>query len=336
VTASKSRIVPRRLGDSVLAARVAGDDHGLEGATMASKESQRVSRYWERARQSSMAPEPDDLVTNAQWDVLTGEPGGVDYLEVVADGVPALWAIPHTTAQDAPVLLCFHGGGYVGGSMFTHRKMFAHLAKAIGARALSVDYTLLPQGGVFPRPVAEGVSTYRWLLDQGIPPERIAVIGDSAGGHLAMTVQLRARGEGLPLPVATMLISPWTDMAVTGASLDYNGGKDAIFHKQWIAEMAAGFLNGTDPRHPEAAPLHADLSGFGPIYIQVGDQELLLDDSRMLARHAEQAGVDVRIDEFADQQHSFQMAAGLAPEADDAIDRLATWARPKLGVAEPV
>ena len=145
-----------------------------------------------------------------------------------------------------------------------------------------------------------------------------------------MTVQLRARGEDLPLPAATMLISPWIDLAGSGESLDYNAGKDAIFNKQWILAMAAAFLNGTDPRAPEAAPLHADLSGFGPIYIQVGDQELLLDDSRMLARHAQEAGVDVQLDEFPDQQHSFQMAAGLAPEADDAINRLADWAGPKL------
>jgi monoterpene epsilon-lactone hydrolase len=298
---------------------------------MASKESRRVDRYWKTVRQSAVAPQPDDLVTNAQWDVLTGEPGGVDYLEVDAGGVPALWAVPHRTAQDGPVLLCFHGGGYIGGSMFTHRKMFAHLAKAIGARALVIDYTLLPQGGVFPRPTAEGVAAYQWLLDQGIPAGRIAFAGDSAGGHLAMTVQLRARGQGLPLPVATMLMSPWIDLAVTGASLDYNEGKDLIFTKQWIADMAAGFLDGHDPRDPAAGPLHADLSGFGPIYIQVGDQELLLDDSRMLAQHVQKSGLDVQLDEFPGQQHSFQMAAGLAPEADDAIGRFAAWARPKLG-----
>jgi len=302
---------------------------------MASKQSQRVDRYWTTVRQSTVAPQPDDLVSNAQWDVLTGEPGGVDYLEVDAGGIPALWAVPHGTAQDGPVLLCFHGGGYIGGSMFTHRKMFAHLAKAIGARALVVDYTLLPQGGTFPRPIVEGVTTYQWLLDQGIPAGRIAFAGDSAGGHLAMTAQLRARAQGLPLPVATMLLSPWIDLAVTGGSLDYNEGKDLIFTKQWITDMAAGFFNGHDPRDPAGAPLHADLSGFGPIYIHVGDQELLLDDSRMLAKHAQQSGVDVQLDEFPDQQHSFQMAAGLAPEADDSINRFAAWARPKLGLAEP-
>src|SRR2546423_1992194 len=216
--------------------------------------------------------------------------------------------------------------------MFTHRKMFSRLAKAIGCRALVIDYTLVFQGGVFPRPVIEGLTAYRWLLEQGIPARRILFAGDSAGGQLSVTVQLRAREEALPLPTATMLISPWTDLEVTGESMDYNEDNDALFTKQWIKDMAAAFLNGRDPRDPAASPLHADLTGFGPLYIQVGDQETLLDDSRLFAKHAEQAGLDVRLDEFPGQQHSFQMAAGLAPEADDAIDRLAAWARSLLGL----
>lgn len=300
---------------------------------MASKESERVSRYWEAIQQP---PRPDSLVsTGYGWDVLTGEPGGVDYLEIDAGGVPALWEIPHGVAEDSPTLLCFHGGGYVSGSMFTHRKMFAHLAKAIGARALSIDYTLLSDGGAYPVPIVEGVTAYRWLLDQGIAAGRIAFAGDSAGGGLAMTVQLRARDEGLPLPVAAMLISPWNDLVGMGESLETNEGKDVLFTRDWIAQLAAGFLNDQDPRDELHMPMYADLSGFGALYIQVGDQELLLDDSRMLAVRAREAGVDVRLDEFPDQQHSFQMAAGLAPEADDAIDRLAAWAQSQLGVAAP-
>jgi epsilon-lactone hydrolase len=299
---------------------------------MASKESERVSHFWEIAKE---VPHPDSLVTIDSWEILASEPGGVDYLEVDAGGVPALWELPHEVDEGGPVLLCFHGGGYVGGSVFTHRKMFGHLAKAIGARALSVEYTLLPKGGTFPVPIVEGVRAYRWLLDQGIDADRIAFAGDSAGGGLAMTVQLRARGEGLPLPAATMLMSPWNDLAGTGKSLDINEGKDVMFTKGWIATLASGFLNGQDPRDELHMPMHADLGGFGPLYLQVGDQELLLDDSRMLAARAREAGVEVRLDEFPDQQHSFQMAAGRAPEADDAIDRFAAWARPRLGTAVP-
>lgn len=303
---------------------------------MASDESRRVYRYWQASRQARVDPRPDALVTNGDWDILTAEPGGVDYVEIDAAGVPALWALPHAITSDAPALLCFHGGGYVGGSMFTHRKMYAHLARAIGARALMIDYTLLPEG-TYPRPILEGVSAYRWLLEQqAIPAERIAFTGDSAGGGLAMTVQLRARNEGLPLPAAAMLISPWNDLEGTGESLDTNGDKDVFITKEEIEQLAAGFLSGHDPRDPLSMPMHADLRGFGSLYIQVGDQELLLDDSRLLAERARAAGVDVRLDVFPDQQHTFQMAAGRAPEADDAIARFGAWARPRLGVANPV
>jgi epsilon-lactone hydrolase len=296
---------------------------------MASRESEQVGRYWRAVKQAAQSDGPSDI---APWESLTSEPGEVDYLEIDAGGVPALWAIPHGVDTDAPTLLCFHGGGYVGGSMFTHRKMFAHLAKAIGARALVINYTLLPDGGAYPVPIVEGVTVYRWLLDQGVSAESIAFAGDSAGGGLTMTVQLRARREGLPLPAAAMLLSPWNDLVGLGESLETNEDKDALFTKGWIAQLAAGFLNGHDPRDELNMPMFADLGGFGPIYIQVGDQELLLDDSRMLAARAREAGVDVRIDEFPEQQHSFQMAVGIAPEADDAIYRLASWAKNQLGV----
>jgi epsilon-lactone hydrolase len=212
----------------------------------------RVTRYWEAAREAMLNPKPDELVSNLDWEVLTAEPGGVDYLEVDAGGIPALWALPHGISDDAPVLLCFHGGGYVGGSMFTHRKMFAHLAKAIGARALVPNYTLLPEG-TFPHPIVDGVSVYRWLLEQkGVPADRIGLAGDSAGGCLAITVQLRARGEGLPLPAAAMLMSPWNDFEVSGESMHSNLGKDAFFTKELIAQLGATFLAGHDPGDPES------------------------------------------------------------------------------------
>jgi acetyl esterase/lipase len=224
-----------------------------------------------------------------------------------------------------------HGGGFIAGSIYTHRKLYAHLAKGVGARALIVGYRLLPEG-VHPMPVNDVLTAYRWLLDQGITADHIALAGDSAGGGLSITAQLRAREEGLPLPAAAMLISPWVDMEVTGETMVSNDSKDALFNQAWIKQLADGYLSGADPRDPLASPLYGDLKGLGPIYIQVGDQELLLDESRRLAAVAEQAGVDVRLDVFPDQQHSFQMMAGRAPEADEAIRRLAEWARPNLGL----
>jgi acetyl esterase/lipase len=300
---------------------------------MASRQSKALAKlYQDWLRLPGKNPDwtADDLrQMNEGWQVLTTEPGGVDYLEVDAGGVPAMWAHPKGAREDR-VLLSIHGGGYVGGSMYTHRKMFAHLAKALGARALIVDYRLLPH----PMPVDDALTAYRWLLEQGINPEHIAVTGDSAGGGLSLTTQLRARDQGRPLPAATMLISPWVDLDVTGETMVTNQGKDALFNKAWVEGLAATFLNGTHPHDPYASPMYADLSGLGPIYIHVGDQELLLDESRELARRAEQAGVDVRLDIFPEQQHTFHMMAGYAPEADDAIRRFADWVRPKLGLSD--
>jgi acetyl esterase/lipase len=295
---------------------------------MASTQSGAVSKLY-RTWLANPA-EDDPIQDQRQWDVLTAEPGGVDYLEPDAGGVPAMWAIPKGCAEDR-VLLCVHGGGFVSGSIYTHRKLFAHLAKATGARALIVGYPLLPDG-VHPAPIDHVVAGYRWLLDQGIDAGHIAFAGDSAGGGPAITAQLRARDEGLPLPAAAMLISPWVDMEVTGETMLSNAGKDALFNKPWIQQLAEGFLGGGSPQDPHANPLYADLTGLGPLYLQVGGYELLLDDSRLLAEHAEKAGVEVRLDIFPEMQHTFQMMVGRAPEADDAIRRFAEWVRPKLGL----
>jgi epsilon-lactone hydrolase len=301
---------------------------------MASKQSEAVTRLY-RSWLTIPAGDPEWTTADQRnlidgWDVLTAEPGGVDYLEADLDGVPALWAVPKDS-DERRVLLCLHGGGFIAGSMYTHRKLYAHLAKAAGVRALIVNYRLLPYG-VHPAPVFDAVAAYRWLLDHGFNPGQVAFTGDSAGGGLCITAQVRAREQGLPLPAAAMSLSPWVDMEGTGDSMRSNQGKDALFNPPWIEELASNFLAGASPRDPHANPLYADLSGFGPIYIQVGDQELLLDDSRRLAEQAHKAGVEVRLDVFPEMQHTFQMMAGRAPEADDAIRRLAAWVRPKLGL----
>jgi monoterpene epsilon-lactone hydrolase len=266
------------------------------------------------------------------WGDVTAEPGGVDYLETDAGGVLALWAVPKGCAEDR-VVLCMHGGGYVTASMYTHRKVYGHLAKAIGCRALIPHYRRAPEH-VHPTPVDDAVTTYWWLLDQGIAPGHIALTGDSAGGALAVTTLLRARERNLPMPAATMPLSPWVDMEITGESLSSNRDKDVLVQKEVVEVMAATFLgDGGNRRDPLANPLYADLKGLPPMYIQVGGDETLLDDSRRLREHAKKAGVDVRLDEFPEMQHVFQISAGHAPEADDAIRKLAEWVRPKLGLA---
>jgi monoterpene epsilon-lactone hydrolase len=296
---------------------------------MASRQSESVRRRWEASWLAMTQPgyeAPDD----ESWGDLTAEPREVDYLETEAGGLPAMWAVPKGTSTDR-VLMCIHGGGFLGGSIYTHRKMYGHLAKATGARALIVSYHLLPEG-VFPVPADDVTNAYRWLLDQGINAEHIAFAGDSVGGWLAVIGQLRAREQGLPLPAAALLISPCVDMETTGESYVANREADPFFKQEVVREIIRGFLGeGTDARDPRVNPLYADLSGLGPVYTQAGGDETLADDARLLDEHARKAGVEARLDIVPGMLHTFQMAAGRAPEADDAIGQLADWVRPRLG-----
>jgi acetyl esterase/lipase len=263
---------------------------------------------------------------------VTAEPRGVDYIETDAGGRAALWAVPKGCADDQ-VLLCSHGGGYVVCSMYTHRKMFAHIAKSVGCRALIVDYALAPES-IHPGPVNDMANAYRSLLNQGIAANHIALTGDSAGGGLAVTTLLRLRELELPLPAATMPLSPWLDMEAKGETFITNREKDAIVAREVIRGMAETFL-GSDGnlRDPLANPLYGDLRNLPPVYIQVGSHETLLDDSRALADALRRSDVEVKLDVYPEMQHVFHLLAGVAPEADQAIKQLAAWVRPRLGLA---
>jgi acetyl esterase/lipase len=298
-----------------------------------SKQVEEVANWWKKT--SAAAPGHKSLAEardfNEAWESLTAEPRSVDYIEVDAGGVPAMWAVPKGCVEDR-VILSFHGGGFVGGSMYTHRKLYGHFAKAINCRALIINYSLAPEHS-YPSQINEGVAAYKWLLDQGIIPNHIAFAGDSAGGNLAITTMLLARDEELPLPAAAVCMSAWFDMEMSGASAEFNYGKDVLFTKGWVINMGASYLGdkGT-PKTPNANPLYADLTDLPPIYLHVGGDELLLDDSIRLAELAIKDGVDAQIDVFPGMQHTFQMAAGRAPEADDSISRFVEWIKPKLGL----
>lgn len=299
-----------------------------------SKQVEEVGNWWLKMVAASTKHESLDAARDfgENWESLTAEPGGVDYIETNAGGVPAMWAVPKGCIEDR-VILCLHGGGFFSGSMYTHRKLFAHFAKAIGCRALILHYRRSPEH-VHPAQVNDTLAAYRWLLDQGIHSNHIAFTGDSAGGGLSITALLLARDKGMPMPAAAMPISAWFDMEVAGDSMESNNAKDLLLNREWVKSLAGMFLgeNG-NPRDPYANPLYADLKGLPPVYMHVGGDEVLLDDSQRLAEHARKAGVDVKLEIFPGMQHTFQMAAGRAPESDDSITRFVKWVRPKLGLA---
>jgi epsilon-lactone hydrolase len=301
--------------------------------SMISKQVEEVSNWWkklsETASKFSSLDETRDFIEN--WQALTAEPGNVDFYETKANGVDVMWIEPHG-CEKSRVLLCIHGGGFFTGSIYTHRKLFAHFAKQVGCRALSVNYRRAPEHQ-HPAQVNDTVTVYGWLLQQGIKPKHIALLGDSAGGGLSVTTLLLARDKGLPMPAATMPFCAWFDMEVQGESAISNRTKDHAFTKEGIVGIAGMVLGESGNRKdPYINPLYADLKGLPPLYLQVGDQELLLDDSTRLARLAKKAGVEVKLDIFPNMQHTWHMTAGRAPEANDAIERYAKWVKPKLGL----
>ncbi len=257
-------------------------------------------------------------------------PDGVTITDITAAGMFALDIVPDGAA-DGRVVLYLHGGGYVVLSPRTHAKLAAGIAVATGCRVVSVDYRLAPEHP-HPAAVVDALAAYRWLLEQGYAPNQVAVSGDSAGGGLTVAMLLAARDEGVPQPAAAVPLSPWVDLEGTGESMDTKAEADLIVGRDGLKLMADMYVAGGDIRHPLVAPMYGDFTGIAPLYIQVGSDETLLDDSTRLAAVAARAGVDVRLDVFPEMQHVFQSGLGMFPEADDAIERIGRYLRGKLQI----
>jgi acetyl esterase/lipase len=302
---------------------------------VASAESAQLKEAYERlAALSAAHPDlPLDFsraLMNTVMSSAGSEPEGVTYAEVSADGVPALWCSPPDTAADRAILYT-HGGGFIGGNPESHRKLTGHLARAAGVRVLSIDYALAPERP-YPAAIDDAVTAYRWLRGQGFDAAHIATAGDSAGGGLCTSVVLRLRELGDDLPAAVMPLSPWYDLELTGPSMVASRGTGDAVGIDALEQMRLAYLQGGDPADPVANPMRADLAGFPPVLLHVGGAETLVDDSRAFAKRAESAGVDVTLVEEADMQHVYPFGAGRMPEADDAIERMGTWVRSRLGL----
>src|SRR5215475_2092435 len=226
---------------------------------------------------------------------------------VDAGGVKSEWVCA-PNADPGRAILYLHGGGYVIGSIATHRALAARLSRASKAKVLVIDYRLAPE---HPHPAAvdDSVAAYRWMLTQGLKPARIAVAGDSAGGGLTVATLVAVRDAKLQLPAAGACLSPWVDLEGTGGSMKTKADVDPIVQKAGIEQMAAAYLGGKDPRTPLAAPLYADLAGLPPLLIQVGTAETLLDDASRLAERARKAGVAVTYEPWEGMIHVWHLFA---------------------------
>lgn len=254
-------------------------------------------------------------------------PADVQCQPTDADGVPIEWiAAP---GADRGVILYLHGGAYTLGSINTSRELASRLARETNTRALAVEYRLAPE---HPHPAAieDALTVYRWLRTE-VAPSRIIMAGDSAGGGLALATLVALRDTGEPLPAGAVCISPWIDLALTGDSIKGKAATDPILDPDSLAMYARYYAGACDLTSPLLSPLYADLRGLPPLLIQVGTEEILLDDAVRCADRAREAGVAVTLEIWDEMFHVFQMLP-FFPETKRAVEHIAAFVSQRFAV----
>ena len=250
-------------------------------------------------------------------------PPGVSVETVDADGVPCEWIKP-ATITDARVILYFHGGGYVNGSLDTHRKMLGFLAGATGLAVLSVGYRLAPEHP-FPAALDDGVRALTWLTANKVPSGDVVIAGDSAGGGLVLAVTTRVRDAGSETPGAMVLLSPWVEMAPDETPEADAAVDDPLVSRASLADLRDLYLGDVDPTSPLASPLRGDLGGLPRTLIQVGSREVLCAEAERLNQLLQLSDVDSTCEVWDGMVHVWHFYAGYAPEADAAFTSIAHW-----------
>lgn len=241
-------------------------------------------------------------------------------------GVRCEWSVTPAARADK-VVLYLHGGGYVGGSVASHRHLAAEVGRAAGARALSVDYRLAPEHP-FPSAVEDALAVYRHLLNSGRRSSDIAIAGDSAGGGLTVATLLAAKAAGLPQPACANCFSPWVDLECVGESMASQAAEEPMVVRAQLLQFAGHYLNGASPRTALAAPMYGDLAGIAPLLIQVGSAEVLMDDAVRLARAAGAARVPVQLEIWPDMIHVWHFFHRTLTDARRALTQAGAFIRP--------
>jgi acetyl esterase/lipase len=242
-------------------------------------------------------------------------------------GVPGEWVTAHGTEPQA-TLLYLHGGAHVACSPVTHRSLTGAFARR-GWRVFAPDYRLAPEQR-FPAQIDDAVAVYCGLLASGVSARQLAVAGDSAGGNLALALCLSLRAAGLPQPVALALFSPVTDFTSSGASIQGNSERCAMFSKDLVPLVRSLYLGEHDPRDPLASPYFADLTGLPPMLFHVGAHEILLDDSVRMAENAKRAGIEVELQVWPVVPHVWQIHPWM-PEARASLSQAHAFLQRRLG-----
>jgi acetyl esterase/lipase len=218
--------------------------------------------------------------------------------------------------------------------MHTDRKAIGHIAKAVGVRALVLNYRRAPEHK-FPAQIDDLEKAYRWLLAQNIRPENIASIGHSIGGNLAVSLAVTLRDKGVPLPAAILSVSPWYDMEMKSETWESNAATDLLLTRRTVEGFREAWIGGTGValNDPRVNMLYADLIGLPPVMVYYGEHEVLVGEAIEFAKRAKDAGVDVTLRSVPEGQHNFILGAGHVPEVDRAIEEIGGWLRSRLGVA---
>lgn len=247
------------------------------------------------------------------------------------EGIQAEWLIPFSSStRSEKVILYLHGGGYVTGSIEDHRMMCGLLANATGTKVLIPEYRLAPEHP-FPAALDDALKVYQWLLDQGYSSANMIIAGDSAGGGLSVATVLALKEKSGSLPAAVVCLSPWADLALTGQSHTTKAKAEAILNKDVLHEWALCYTDESNLTNPLVSPVHGDFHGFPPLLIQVGSEEILLDDSILLAEKAKSAGVDVTLKIWDGMWHVWQALGDLIPENKRTFEEIGQFVQRQFG-----
>lgn len=238
----------------------------------------------------------------------------------VVNGIHAEWITP-TGANPNKVVLHLHGGGYVTGGINSHQSMCILMAQTLKLKVLLPEYRLAPEHP-FPAALDDALKIYRWLLTQGYKSSDIILSGDSAGGGLALATVLSLRDNKEPLPAAVICISPWVDLTLTGQSHVTNAEVESILTIGTLKEWSLAYTIEDNLRNPLVSPIYADFHNFPPLLIQVGSDEILLDDASTLADKAKTDGVDVTLKIWEGMFHAWPALGGMIPESKRAFEEI--------------
>jgi acetyl esterase/lipase len=282
------------------------------------------ARFWRIILRKVFKERPlsieENRLRSASTAKMTRIPKDVTVIDTKADGIRAKWISPFDEKTEK-VILHLHGGGYVTGGMDSHLMMCIPMAQTLKTKILLPEYRLAPEHP-FPAAVDDAVKVYRWMLAQGHSQKDIIISGDSAGGGLAIATVLALRDAGDPLPAAVICMSPWTDLTFTGPSHITKAKADCVLLTDVLREWAACYIGTEAPNHPHISPIYADFHDFPPLLIQVGSDEVLLDDSRMLAEKAKADGVDATLKVWDEMWHVWQALGDLIPESKKSFEEV--------------